>query len=652
VSSSKPAVPDPDHIGRYQVVQTLGAGAMGTVYKAMDPELGRFVAIKTIRLEGLAASQSSLEDLVARFKREARVAAKLRHANIVTIHDIGSTPGNSYIVMDYVDGVGLDRMIKSSGRMSVERAAAIGVQVADALAFAHKNNVIHRDIKPANIMLEPGDTVKVADFGIAKATDMADHLTATGGILGTPSYMSPEQARGRQEDGGPIDSRSDLFSLGCILYEMVGGQKAFGGDNLTAIIVKIINEEPRPLRELDPTVPDEMVRIVAKALAKKPKDRYQTGTELADDLRAVTRPGFVPTVRAAEVPTLPPAGVPTIVSPPTARPEVTIGSAPTTARTAGPPPLPAAAGGPPTLPPTILTPTARVETPPAPPAAAPPRAPQPLVPAAAARRKGGGAGLLVGLGVVAVLGLAVVVGGAWYLFGRGPATTDTSVVTATPQAAQTPAPAEAAPAPDATAEVVPTPAPATPAAVPAPTARPAPVPAGSVSRPQPPPTVPQAPPAPRSQSTASPGAAASEYAYLDELPPETPDGRAAGEALAQKYRAGGSTNYSTTRFRARPLFPPGTTLAERPAVGTLLHLHQAEEAFHRKNGRYGNPRELVEAGFLRLDVPASAEGFRRARYGFRVTAGADSYRADAVPLAANGRAFMVDDSGYVRLPEE
>jgi serine/threonine protein kinase len=627
VSSTKPPVPDPANIGKFQVVKTLGAGAMGTVYKAMDPELGRFVAIKTIRLEGLAASQSSLEDLVERFKREARVAARLKHPNIVTIHDIGSTPGNSYLVLEYVDGVGLDRVIKSSGRMSVERAASIGAQVADALAFAHKHNVVHRDVKPANIMIEPGDHVKVTDFGIAKATDVADHLTATGSLLGTPSYMSPEQARGQKVDG-----RSDLFSLGCILYEMVGGQKAFPGDTLTAIMFKIITEEPQPLRELDPTVSDEMLRIVAKALAKDVGTRYQSGRELADDLLAVTRPGFVPTVRAAEVPTLPPTDVPTIASPPTARPEVTIGS--------------------PTLPPTIVTPTARVETPPAPPAAAPPRARQPLVPAAAARRKGGGAGLLVGLGVVAVLGLAVVVGGAWYLFGRRPATTDTSVVTATPQTAQTPAPAEAAPAPDATAEVVPTPAPATPAAVPAPTARPAPVPAGSVSRPQPPPTVPQAPPAPPSQSTASPGAAASEYAYLDELPPETPDGRAAGEALAQKYRAGGSTNYSTTRFRARPLFPPGTTLAERPAVGTLLHLHQAEEAFHRKNGRYGNPRELVEAGFLRLDVPASAEGFRRARYGFRVTAGADSYRADAVPLAANGRAFMVDDSGYVRLPEE
>ncbi len=172
---------------------------------------------------------------------------------------------------------------------------------------------------------------------------------------------------------------------------------------------------------------------------------------------------------------------------------------------------------------------------------------------------------------------------------------------------------------------------------------------GGVPRPQPPPTAPQVPPPSASQSAP---AAGGEYAYLDELPPETPDGRAAGEALAQKYRSGGSSGYTSTRFRARPLFPPGTTLVERPAVGTLLHLHQAEEAYHRKSGRYGNPRELVDAGFLRLDVPVSAEGFRRARYGFRVTASGDSYRADAVPFGVNARAFMVDDSGFVRLPDE
>jgi serine/threonine protein kinase len=648
VSSSKPAVPEPTRIGKYEIVQKLGAGAFGTVYKATDQDLGRPVAIKTIRLEGLAASQASLEDLLARFKREAQVAARLKHPNIVTIYEIGNAEGLSYISMEFVDGVGLDRVIRTSGKMSVERAASIGAQVADALAYAQKHNVVHRDIKPANIMIEAGDRVKVADFGIAKVTDSVDHLTATGSLLGTPSYMSPEQAQGRKVDG-----RSDLFSLGCIVYEMVAGQKAFRGDNLTAIMFKIITEEPPSLRELDPTVSDEMIRIIGKALAKAPETRYQSGRELADDLLGITRPGFVPTVRAAEVHTLPPdtppGDVPTVASAPTVRPAVTIGSAATTPRPAVTSSTQPAPGAPPPLPPTVLTPpTAHVEPPPV--AARPAgRTPQPLVAPPPVRRKGAGAGLLVGLGIAAVLGLAVIAGGGWYLFGRKAATAEPSPTPGTahaetpsdlPSAASgTTAPAEAEPTPGATATVRDTAAEPRPGARVAPPTAP-PVPAARAAASQPPEVSPPA------------GAAGGDYAYLDQLPPETPDGRAAGDALAEKYRAGGSSGYTSTRFRARPPFPPGTTMPERPAVGTLLHLHQAEEAFHRKNGRYANPRELADAGLLRLDVPVSTEGFRRARYGFRVTAGADSYRADALPLGGTGRAFMVDDSGFVRLPDE
>jgi serine/threonine-protein kinase len=654
VSFSNPAVPEPTRIGKFEIVQKLGAGAFGTVYKARDPELGRFVAVKTIRLEGLAASQSSLDDLLARFKREAQVAAQLKHPNIVTIHEIGSLPGNSYLVMEFVDGVGLDRVITKSGKMSVERAAAIGAQVADALAYAQKHNVVHRDIKPANIMIETGDRVKVTDFGIAKVTDSVDHLTATGSLLGTPSYMSPEQARGQKVDG-----RSDLFSVGCILYEMVAGQKAFRGESITALLFKIITEEPPSLREMDPTVSDEMLRIIGKALSKAPETRYQSGRELADDLLALTRPGFVPTVRAAEVPTLPPdtppGDVPTVVSTPTVRPEPTIGSAATAARPAATASTQPAPGTPPPLPPTVLTPaTARVEPPPVP-ARPAPRAPQPLVSAPPARRKGAGAGLLVGLGLVAVLGLVAIVGGGWYLFGRKAATPGPSPAPASAQVGETSATVEPPPADASTiasAEAPPTPGPAVAVAAPPAAAPPASGRVASVGRPQPPPSTPVVPPPPATDSAPPAGASGGDYSYLDQLPPEAADGRAAGEALAQKYRAGGSTGVTSTRFRQRPLFPPGTTLAERPAVGTLLHLHQAQEAFHRKNGRYGNARELADAGLLRLDVPVSVEGFRRARYGFRVTAGADGYRADALPLAGTGRAFMVDDSGFVRLPDE
>ena len=170
--SQPSAVPEPAEIaGRYRVVKKLGAGAFGTVYKAKDKILGRMVAIKTIRLEGLAAAGTSLDELMQRFKQEAQVSAQLKHPNIVTIYDIGETEGVSYIAMEFIDGVGLDRVIATGGPLPLERAAMLGAQVADALDFAHRNGVVHRDIKPANIMVEAGDRVKVTDFGIAKVME-------------------------------------------------------------------------------------------------------------------------------------------------------------------------------------------------------------------------------------------------------------------------------------------------------------------------------------------------------------------------------------------------------------------------------------------------------------------------------------------------
>ncbi len=224
MSQTNPAAPEPTEIaGRYLVVQKLGAGAFGTVYKAKDKTLGRMVAIKTIRLEGLAASHATLDDLQKRFLQEARAGAALKHPNIATVYDVGEAGGMSYLAMEFIDGVGLERII-AEGRMPVGRATGLAAQVADALGYAHQQGVIHRDIKPANVMVEAGERVKVTDFGIAKIAGAAEQLTQTGSLLGTPSYMSPEQARGEKVDG-----RSDLFSVGCVLYELLAGKQGVPG---------------------------------------------------------------------------------------------------------------------------------------------------------------------------------------------------------------------------------------------------------------------------------------------------------------------------------------------------------------------------------------------------------------------------------------
>ncbi len=265
---------------RYEVLGKLGAGAFGEVYRARDTVLGREVAIKRIRLD-VFAEPSELEEVNKRFLREAQVASQLRHPNVVITHDIVSAPTMSFIVMELVAGQTLAKLLQSKARLSLSNTIDVLSQVAAALDYAHQNHVVHRDVKPANIMIEPSGQVKVMDFGIAKL-DSGQHLTATGNIMGTPNYMSPEQARGEKVDG-----RSDLFSLACILYECLTGEKAFKGDSVTAVLLKVLTEEPQGVDFAGIGLPLELGPVLKRALAKSASGRFTSGAELIDRVRAL-----------------------------------------------------------------------------------------------------------------------------------------------------------------------------------------------------------------------------------------------------------------------------------------------------------------------------------------------------------------------------
>jgi eukaryotic-like serine/threonine-protein kinase len=264
--------------GRYEIVGELGRGAMGVVYKAMDPVIGRTVAVKTIRLseEGTGLSRP---ELLTRFQTEARAAGLLTHPNIVVVFDAGEEDGLYYITMELVEGKSLQALLDGGHAFPLPRTLRIMEQTCSALQFAHERNVIHRDIKPANLMLTPDDTVKVTDFGTAKILQFGT-VQQTAHVMGTPSYMSPEQVKGRAVDG-----RSDIFSLGVMLYEMVTGEKPFPGQNITTVIYKIVNEEPVPPRQINPSIHPGISAVVMRALAKEPDQRYQNCREMLEDLR-------------------------------------------------------------------------------------------------------------------------------------------------------------------------------------------------------------------------------------------------------------------------------------------------------------------------------------------------------------------------------
>src|SRR5499427_9360309 len=264
--------------GRYEIVGELGRGAMGVVYRATDPVIGRSVAVKTIRLtaEGTGLSRN---ELLTRFQTEARAAGLLTHPNIVVVYDAGEEDGLYYITMELVEGKSLQALLDGGHAFPVPRVLRILEQTCSALAFAHERNVVHRDIKPANLMLTADDTVKVTDFGTAKILQFGT-VQQTTHVMGTPSYMSPEQVKGRAVDG-----RSDIFSLGVMLYEMITGEKPFPGQSITTVIYKIVNEDPVPPRQLNPSIHPGLNEIALRALAKEPEVRYHSCRELLEDLR-------------------------------------------------------------------------------------------------------------------------------------------------------------------------------------------------------------------------------------------------------------------------------------------------------------------------------------------------------------------------------
>ena len=482
-------------IGRYEIDSVIGRGAMAVVYKATDPTIGRTVALKTMRFDVNGIEKN---EVLGRFRNEARAAGKLLHPNLVTIYDAGEQEGTFYIAMECVEGHTLQAMLSEQRFLQLDRTVDIVSQICAGLDYAHANGVIHRDIKPANVMITRNGVIKIMDFGIAKS---GAQLTTGGDVLGTPNYISPEMVK-----GDPIDGRSDLFSVAVILHEMLLGQRPFTAPNISTIIYKIVNEPVSP--DLETKVHPALAAILRKALSKHPSDRYQTGADLANALKSyqamLAEPGPTTVVPGTSVtavwPAISPAAeamsstparradMPATPPPPPEPayeiPEVFGSDVPEVFRKPSPVPLQTNPAAPAPLPPLNLTPpappapkpvaasfnpasfnTASAAAKPAPSAPPPvfgaqkieqaPPTPPPVTPVA----KGGGGGLRVVLvAVITVFVLGAVFAGYKYVEkknnpapGRTVAAPDPVAITQT-ESAKTPDTAVAAPAPEPTEE--------------------------------------------------------------------------------------------------------------------------------------------------------------------------------------------------------
>ena len=263
-------------LGDYEILEEISRGAMGVVYRARHKQLQRVVALKL-----MIAGEHASQDQIARFEKEARAAARLRHPNIVPIYDFGVDNGRQFFTMDFIDGTPLDALIARK-ELTPRRALEITADLADALAYAHARGVVHRDIKPSNIMVDRSGHPQIMDFGLAKQLDSDTKFTRTGTTIGTPSYMSPEQAQGENDK---VDQRSDVYSLGAVIYEMLTGQPPFTGETMMNIVMKVVHDEPLPLRRINPKLHRDIQTIVLKAIEKEPGHRYQNMVDLADDVR-------------------------------------------------------------------------------------------------------------------------------------------------------------------------------------------------------------------------------------------------------------------------------------------------------------------------------------------------------------------------------